>query len=252
MMELIRNCSHESQSATYLVTDSLGKKVLKASDSVVGIASLKRELAGWEWYRRLRYPQRDVPVCRVLQQNTSYLKIEIEFINGIKNNYRNGLERNAGLLKRVMLHYCDIWPFYSNGYSVLHGDLSIDNIIYNAQGIHIIDWEYFNPKGAPWGFDAVYLLFETLYFGTKARQQSSQAQIEIIVDNLNILNSRWQLAPDFMTRPLKTVKDFIVSSFRSWGEDLLTVPGKLPVVLFSDEQIHLIDQAVARRMKRTL
>lgn len=250
MMELIRNCSHESLSATYLVTGSAGKKLIKASDAPLGIISLKRELQGWGWYSRLRYPQRDTPVCSVLQQNAEYLRIEIEFINGKKNDFRKGLIGNAGLLKRVMFHYCDIWPSSVNGYSVLHGDLSVDNIIYNAQGIHIIDWEYFNPEGAPWGFDAAYLLFETLYFGMRRRKYPSQREIDIIADNLNILNSRGQLAPEFMMCPLKTVKSFIASSFKNWGEDLLMAPGKLPVVLFTDEQVSLIDQAVAGRAKR--
>lgn len=248
MMELLRNCSHDNESATYIVSETVSKKIIKIADTAVGIATLEREIDGWEWYCHLRYPSRK-SFCRVVQKNISYLKIEIDFIRGVKNDYRKGLSGNSDILKKAMSHYRDIWPYYSDGHSELHGDLSVDNIIFNEDGIHVIDWEYFNRQCGPWGFDALYLLFETLYFSMRMPRHPSQREIEIIVESINILNSRKQLSKDFMQGPLKAVKNFILSSFKCWGEHLITPPRKLPVVLFTDEQVSLIDRAIVNRIK---
>lgn len=252
MIELIRNCSRDSESATYLIADHADKKIIKIASTAIGIKSLQRELQGWGWYCALRYPQRKNLFCQIIQKNVSYLKIGIEFIDGVKSDYGRGLIPNVNLLKKVMFHYCDIWPCYSDGCSVLHGDLSLDNIIYNKEGFHIIDWEYFNPNGPLWGFDAVYLLFETLYFGMKGRKQPSLRELDIVVDNITILNSHKQLSIDFIRSPLKTVKDLIVRNYKLWGDYLLTASRKLPVVSFTDSQVFLIDQAIFSRTKAML
>ena len=52
-------------------------------------------------------------------------------------------------------------------------DLSIDNVISNKDGVHIIDWEHFSLEGAPFGFDAYNLLFEQLWFSMKERKRPS-------------------------------------------------------------------------------
>lgn len=253
MMELLRNCSHESETSTYLVTEStIGKKIIKVAASTAGIKSLEREMEGCEWYQQARYLQRKRPCCLIIQKKAGYLKIEIEYIEGVKADYRRGLERNGSLLKKVMVHYCDIWPYYPDGLSVLHGDLSLDNIIYNAEGVHIIDWEHFNREGAPWGFDAVYLLFETLYFGMKKRKQPSLRELAIIADNITLLNRHKQLSINFIKSPLKTIKDFIVTSPMLWGDHLSAIPRKLPIVSFTDDQVSLIDDAVYSRTKAML
>ncbi len=252
MIELIRNCSHDSEIATYLIVDCGSKQIIKVASSIIGIDGLQRELQGWQWYQKARYPEQKDHICKIIQKNPSYLKIGIKFINGVKADYRTGLILNRNLLRKVMSHYCDIWPYYSNGCSVLHGDLSLDNIICNKEGIHIIDWEYFNPNGALWGFDAVYLLFEVLYFGMKRRKLPSLLEFDIIAENIAILNKQKLLAVDFIRSPLKTVKDFIITNYKCWGDYLLIAPKKLPILSFTDNQIFLIDQAISSRMRGML
>lgn len=250
MIELLRNCSHESETSTYLVTENTrGKMILKTAASAAGIYSLKREMEGWEWYQHMRYPERNRPLCRINQQKAGYLKIEIDFIEGLKADYKRGFEKNEAVIKKTMEHYCGIWPYYPDGSSVLHGDLSLDNIIYNVEGIHIIDWEHFSRKGAPWGFDAVYLLFETLYFGMKIRKQPSSRELSFIADCIILLNRNKQLTVDFIKCPLKTVKNFIEAFPALWGKHLLAAPRKLPIVSFTDDQVFSIDQFIFFKTK---
>ncbi|GEM_PF-1766516 len=250
MIELLRNCSHESETATYLVTENTrNKRILKTASSLAGINSLEREIEGWEWYRHLRYPEGTRSVCRINQKRAGYLKIEIEFIEGVKADYKKGFEKNEAVIKKTMEHYCGIWPYNSDGSSAMHGDLSLDNIIYNAQGIHIIDWEHFSRKGAPWGFDAVYLLFETLYFGMNSRKQPSFRELNFIADCIILLGRSKHLKVDFIKCPLKAVRDFIQAFPALWGEHLSAAPRKLPVISFTDEQVFFMDQYLFSKTK---
>lgn len=253
MIELLRNCSHGSQIATYLVNNESGmKNIIKVASTPGGIENLKSEIAGWNWYQNIRYPLKKYPICQIIQQKNNYLKIKIEFIDGFKADYRKGLEKNAGLIKKVVENYFHIWPFYPNNISSLHGDLSLDNIIYNSNGVHIIDWEHFTLKGAPWGFDVIYLLFETLYFGMRNRKRPSQKEISIIVDNITFLNSNNQLHPRMIEHPLKFIKDFITDNQKLWGEQLIAFPNKFPIIAFTNDQISLIDNMIFSKLKEKI
>jgi hypothetical protein len=245
MIELIRNCSHGSEIATYIVTDiNSRKKILKASTSSSGIKNLKNEFEGWNWYKEIRYPLYKEPLCRVVQQKEKYLKIEIQFIEGIKADYRKGIKNNSELLKMIIKHYCKTWPFNKYEYSPLHGDLSIDNIIYNSNGINFIDWEHFNLKGAPWGFDALYLLFETLWFSMKSRAKPNVDEVNIIKQNLDVLNSDGKLESKLLISPLTSIKEFINENYSIWGEQLQLFRKKLPVLEFDEQQITNIEKLI--------
>ncbi len=246
MIELIRNCSHGSEIATYLVIENNSLKyVVKAATTMAGINNLRREIAGWNWYQKVRYPQDKYPICQILRQQDSYLKIRIKFINGVKPNYGMGLEKNAGIIKKIISHYYYAWPYFPSVESPIHGDFSLDNVIYGSDGIHIIDWEHFNLKGAPWGFDSLYLLFETLYFGMKNRKRPFKNEVDIIANSINFLNIDNQLDKRMIQNPLKFVKNFIIKNHKLWGEQLTIFPSKLPICKFTDEQVYLIDEMVS-------
>lgn len=255
MIELLRNCSHGSQISTYLAYGGNGgkKSIIKAASTVAGMSGLKRELEGWRWYQSLRYPDRKDPLCRVIREKEGrYLKIEINFIEGTRAGFNFAVEKNSSILKRAIGHYCDIWPYNASGLSALHGDLSLDNIIYNTDGIHIVDWEHFSSGGVPWGFDAMYLLFESLYFGIARRKKYSSREINLIADCIVMLNSRVNLAGEFIERPLNSVRDIIVTFPEAWGDHFPNVSRKLPVTFFTQEQVNLIDLGVSSKVKRML
>jgi maltose O-acetyltransferase len=244
MIELIRNCGHGSEIATYLATDGSGKKrILKTSTSPNGIQNLHNEVRGWSWYHKIRYPGVAEPACRIVQAKQKYLQIEIAHIDGSKPVFQHGLERNADAVRKVVKHYCDIWPCSIDPVP-LHGDLSLDNIIMNSEGIHVIDWEHFSEGAAPWGFDAVYFLFETLYFGMRFRSRPTGGEIKILREQLNIINTRHKLNAGMMREPLRFLREFIGGNGRLWGEQIALFPMKLPVVAFTSDQITLIDKMV--------
>jgi hypothetical protein len=114
----------------------------------------------------------------------------------------------------------------------------------NSEGIHVIDWEHFSEGAAPWGFDAVYFLFETLYFGMRFRSQPTRGEIRILREQLDILNTRHKLNVGMVRGPLKFLREFVGSHGRLWGEQIALFPMKLPIVAFTPDQITLIDKRV--------
>jgi len=250
MIELIRNCSHGSEIATYLVSkDGFGKHIIKVAATPTGIKNLRCEIEGWSWYQKIRYQQNHDSICRIMRDKNDYLKIQIEFIDGIKADYAKGLEKNADMVKKVFEHYCNIFPYHSNGLSPFHGDFSLDNVIFNSNGVYIIDWEHFNPGGAPWGFDALYLLFETLYFGMRNRKRPSRDEINVIADSIDFLNADNRLERKIIERPLKFTKSFINDNPGLWGEQLAAFPDKLPILAFTHDRITLIDDMIFSKLK---
>jgi hypothetical protein len=253
MIELLRNCSHGSEIATYIAS-TLGLeekvKILKVASTVDGIKNLEAEVKGWNWYQKIRYSSNEQSFCKIVKKASGYCKIEIEFIDGIKADYRKGLVRNTDTIKKVIEHYSHHWPFYPIELSPLHGDLSLDNIICNSKGIHIIDWEHFSKYSAPWGFDALYFLFETLWFGMRKRKLPSKKEIEIIVTNIKVLDVDNKLDSQISKCPLKFVINFINNNSKLWGKQLSVFRNKLPILKFTPEQVSTIDDSISQNWRK--
>ena len=251
-IELLRNCSHGSEIATYLATDEYGgEKVIKTSTTPSGIKNLHKEVKGWRWYQKLRYPSTQEPLCLIVQKYNSYLNVKINYIDGDKPAYQAGFGGNKDAIRRAVQHYCQIWP-RSFGLSPMHGDLSLDNIIINSAGVHIIDWEHFTTDAAPWGFDILYLLFETLYFsmylGKHPHHKPTSEEIRITCEHIKTINACQQLQSDMLKTPLKFIREFILANNNLWGEQLALYQIKLPIIAFSSEQITMIDEMIGSRM----
>jgi len=247
MIYLLRNCSHGSEFSTYLFHDGLKeKKIVKSATTPAGIDSLRREHDGYVWYQKIRYPERTHPMCRITHEAAQFMRIEIEYIKGTKGDYRKKMESNDCALEMLIRHYCDVWPYYVNRYSHLHGDLSLGNTIYNSDGVHIIDWEHFKLNAVPWGFDATYLLLETLWFSMAKgkRSEPSEKEIEIIATKIEILASGGRLERVMLEQPLRFIINFIRQNGTLWG----IFPKKIPIVLFSGSQINRIDKLICSRL----
>ncbi len=134
----------------------------------------------------------------------------------------------------------------------MHGDLSLDNIIINSDGVHIIDWEHYVADAAPWGFDALYLLFESLYFGMylgrHQRHKPTGMEIQIVCEHIKTINDHHQLQSDMLKAPLQFVKEFVLANHHLWGEQLALFQMKLPIIAFSSDQIAVIDEMISSGM----
>lgn len=240
MLRLIRNCSHKNEVATFYFEKNQEKGVFKASSSPGGMGGINKEVKGWAWYQSKRYPEVVKSLCEIVESKESYLRIKIRYIEGRKEKYSRGIQMNAALVNNVIQHYCYIWQNDNATTVPLHGDLSIDNVISNKDGVHIIDWEHFSFEGAPFGFDAYNLLFEQLWFSMKGRKRLRKRELDILLSNIRTIRVLSTESSCFFDQPLFSVQEFIRTNHRLWKNQIY----RLPVLLFDEEKVAIIDEMV--------
>jgi len=240
MIRLIRNCSHSNEVATFYFEKNQEKNIIKASSCQIGIEQIKKEVNGWKWYQSKRYPNSKTKLCNIIKNNKNFIKIKIKYIEGFKEKYSKGIQKNSVLIYKIIEHYCNIWQGYKENKFPLHGDLSIDNVITNKDGIHIIDWEYFSLDAAPFGFDAYNLLFEQLWFSMKERKRPKRSELDVLLDSIRLIRSSSTESHFFFDQPLFSVQRFIKTNSRFWKNQI----HRFPALLFNEEQVGIIDKMI--------
>jgi len=248
MLELLANCTHSSDYATYLVSDP-EKRIVKATYTDRGASNLKREYEGWLWYQSARCGNKSIPPCRILCEKRGYLKIEIDYIEGIQGDFKKGLIGNSNILYGIIQQYCAIWPCDSKGMSHLHGDFSLGNVFHNAEGIHVIDWEHFACYAAPWGFDPLYLLLETFIIGKRGnlinKKHIQHKEMKVIVECMRMLLRKNQLSKELLESPFMGVKEFMMRNSKIWNGNI----NKFPIFHIDEAFIRYIDKSIFEILK---
>ena len=87
--------------------------------------------------------------------NKKFTALDISSIKGKKLKSWDSISKNYYYLHLILRHYKII--FDKKKFTKAHGDLTLDNVIFNAKKISIIDWEFFGAKPKLWGYDiAIY------------------------------------------------------------------------------------------------
>ena len=178
MKNLIRSnsCGSEIFISTIHRSDCLPISLQKSSSSKSGIAKLKGEIQGVKWYDTITGGS-SLLSTRSL---SNYLSVNYKFIYGKKVDYKKGYLINLNYIQKAVEEYCRVWSKLDDDSCIIHGDFSMDNLIFLDKGVAIIDWEHFSLKGMPKGFDALNLIYEQLYIFLRYKNLNKQ-----IVDSLN-------------------------------------------------------------------
>ena len=221
--------------------------IFKSSSSEEGIADLLREVEGFRWYGQ----RTDQPVSVGIDRKSArFLSVKYDFIKGEKVSYRKGYFDNRKWISSILEHYCLVWKadHEGEGWNALHGDLSLDNVIFTKGGPVFIDWEHFKENSAPLGFDGLHLLFESLWFesGNKSPAEDSLSHL---AEMILLMRDRKCLDGMFMSDPLLNLVEFIKSNLSLWGAQLIAFRGKLPVLMFDEQRVKSIDDALGRLVK---
>ena len=214
MKSIIRNCIHESEIFIAEEYDRLGNTIYiyKSSSTKKGIYSLKNEIKGFKWYHEKFKSDLEISIEK---ETKNYLKLKSKYIFGKKYPPENGFYKNKLYLKNILEHYCNIWGESSSkkGLYNLHGDFTIENIIFQKSIPIIIDWEHFQKSVCPIGFDALNLIFEQLWF-----EEDNQRTKKNIIKELNLmikyLRERNVLDPIFFENPLEKMTQFIKNNLK--------------------------------------
>jgi len=230
MKVLSRNCSHYS--SIFVVHDK-GKAIYKSSSSLNGILDLENEIKGYNWYNNFRSNEIDVSV--ELKTN-HYIKIKIQYIDALVPSINKGYLKNIDYIELAIKHYVEIWSQLPSNFNTqpIHGDFSIEgNILFKDHNVYIIDWEHFSEQEASIGFDAMYLLFETICID----RNCSKLVLNHVVKMINFLKQNNCLDDVFTNNPLKSTILFMKKNRHIWGEQFQ----KMPVLNFSKKSIEKID-----------
>jgi hypothetical protein len=244
MISLLKN--HQHYSKIYLMeevglTDN-EKYFVKSSSSLDGINDISTELVGVAWYNSKVNNKINYEIC-IKREN--YIKVKYVEIQGTvpvltKETYRS----NIRYIEIVIDHYCSVWGGdEENDKSSLHGDFSLlGNIIFiDDETPVVIDWEHFKLNAAPIGFDAMYFLFELIWFET-SQMNNNICEVSLIHLSkmlLKLKNSNC-LSECFINKPLETTKIFMQNNSIYWGSQF----DKMPIMFFDKEKTHFIDNII--------
>jgi aminoglycoside phosphotransferase len=162
MMDLLRNCIHNSHVLTGLVLDrGYPVRAVKKAFDKAGSRQLETEHRGLTWYCAQAGISPDGWFIDYLQMQNAAM-LSYDYVVGQIGDCHAGLEHNAARVRWAIDYYLKV--FRGADELCSHGDFSLANIIFaDDQVARIIDWENFNDVMAP-EYDLVYLLTELVLF----------------------------------------------------------------------------------------
>lgn len=224
-------------SAIYDV-DSNPVLIKKSSTTLSTISRLKKEVRGANWYAKI---SNEKLISQIIDL-PSYYSVSFDYILGKKANYRFGYWKNRKFIEEGLKKYCEVWSKLSSNEIVIHGDYSLDNLIFGETNICIIDWEHFSESNIPIGFDALNLIYEQLYFLPSSKRLDDDI-LDHAISMLKKLNDLNCLDKKYWNTPLFTLRRFISSNSEIWGSQI----HKLPVMKLSDIDVEKLDQKLCLR-----
>ena len=167
MKEVIRNHTHGSSIMLSICKEAENHYLKKSAYDESGIVNLVRETEGYRWYLDGSRPE--FPI-KTFALGRSYLELRIPFFQAQDPIRKNLTKTNLKYFYLAIDHYNQTWPesVCANAALPIHGDFSLDgNILFNDQGVFVIDWEHFTEGAAPRGFDVLYMVFEAIKISCK-------------------------------------------------------------------------------------
>ena len=207
----------------------------KSTSSFDAIERLRREVRGADWYSKLTH----IKLVSVTRELPSYYSVIFKYIEGRKVNFRDGYMINYKYIEKAISQYCEVWSKLSSKDLCIHGDFSIDNLIFGKKNTIIIDWEHFSQKSLPIGFDALNLIFEQLYFLKKNTNLHHDAfnHARLMLKKLDEYNC---LGEEYLNDPLSKMRNLIIRNKDIWGKQLK----KLPIMKIDSDFALAIDNAL--------
>ncbi len=206
--------------------------VKKSASIDDGISRLKRETKGVTWCDSVT---KESSISSTIDL-PNYFSSNFNFIQGEKANYRDGYWINRNYIQRALVKYCEVWSELPPGVCVVHGDFSIDNLIFMKDSVVIIDWEHFSQEKIPKGFDALNLIYEQLYILLRKERLNDPIKEHVNLMFRDLYNCNC-IDEVFWKNPLMTIRRFILDNRRIWGVQLT----KLPVLKITPLQVIELD-----------
>ena len=212
--------------------------IKKSASEPASIKKLKNEIKGVTWYQA----NSEINQIHKITELAGYYSVFFKYFNGKKANFRDGYWLNRSYIERAIRGYCEIWSKLSKNENIIHGDYSIDNIIFTEEDLIIIDWEHFTYSNIPKGFDALNLIYEQVYILSLKQKLSSK-----IIYHANEMLKRLKfsdcLDKIFFNSPLDAMQESLSDNSHIWGKQL----SKLPIMKFNKFECNNLDSKINLR-----
>jgi len=225
---LIRSSSHGNNVSSIYIGDN--DRFRKVSYIDNGIKLLRKEKEGIDWYCRKSHYKNYVE--DYYDNGHNFCRIETRRISGAKARFSDSLLKNKLFIDKAIDHYFTVWDG-SNKLQPVHGDLTLDNIIFSREGVVIFDWEHFDIEGDIFGFDVVYLVLSSIYFPYYRKKKISKTDGKLFKELWCYLSKKG-ISKDLLSDPFS----FYINRFNSnirWKSIVEDSPNKLfPLCAKSD------------------
>ena len=188
---------------------------------------LQNEIRGLQWYQKY---SKNKNVLIKYNKNSNFFFLDIKIFKEKKNIFYKSIEENSFLISKAIDHYLKIWP--NKTHVRCHGDLTIDNIIFNENKIKFIDWELSGLSNEPWGYDLIYLLISSIYFPYEIKKTINDSEKNIFIKLWTKLR-RLNISYDLLNDPLSFIKK--VHKKKRWREAIKDHPKKLYSVFINKD-----------------
>jgi len=149
-----------------------------------GMKKIIAEHDGLNWYFKRRKIKDKKIIRKFYQINKKFAALDLNKIEGKKLKSWDSINKNFSFLYSTYYHYKKIYP--KKKLTNIHGDLTLDNIIFNNKKINIIDWEFFHAKPKLWGYDLAYLFLSSISIPFIVKKKITQ-------NELNLFKKLWTL-----------------------------------------------------------
>ena len=145
------------------------KKIIRKFSINKKNKKLKNEFDGFNWYLH-KYKKNIGKKNLKLKFIKDHNYINFPIIKASKKQFWTPLKENVKHINILISHYLKVWPkFHKTCY---HGDLTIENVLFeNNYRPIIIDWEFFKKKEI-WGLDICHLLISSVILPTLAKNKT--------------------------------------------------------------------------------
>ena len=131
----------------------------KINKNKEGIKKIRSEYNGLKWYIKILGKKKKIIIDKI-KQKKNFIYLDLKEIKGKKAKSWRPLEENFIFIKKTLSHYNRYWP--KKKLFNIHGDLTLDNIIFKKNELFILDWEFFNSKKSFRGYDIAYLILSSV------------------------------------------------------------------------------------------
>jgi len=236
MLNLLRESSHNNDILVFY--DSKKKKYYKISSTQYGNNLIQNELNGIIFFNKLSHQKK---IIYELYKKKNYRRLKIDKIYGKIADYNGSFYENSKYFEKVVNFYFIKWPNVKK--QIAHGDLTLDNILFNKDKFTIFDWEHFTKsRELFFGYDIIYFLLSGIILpGDSKFDLNSKEKFKKLYKRLY----DYKIDKYYLDNPFKCIDKIISNVFT---HILLKSPNKFITISinkkFKDKILNFMDKEV--------